>query len=147
MKKKCAIFPLMFLCAAPLWAVLGQPVQSVAADQQRVHGQIRAVSRQGYSVQQIVAPDGMTIEEYVSPAGMVFGVSWQGPTMPDLSQLLGSYFTQFQQAARSAARRRQAVAVRSDKVVIESGGHMRAFRGRAYVPSLVPGNLSPAVIE
>src|SRR5487761_1351095 len=147
MKTALAVLASMFLLAAPSWAVLGQPVQSVHSDQIRLHGQLRSISRQGYSVQQITAADGTVIKEYVSPAGVVFGVSWQGVAMPDLSQLLGYYFPQFQHASRSAVRRRQALVVLTDRLVVESGGHMRAFRGRAYVPGLLPNNISPAVVK
>jgi hypothetical protein len=40
--------------------------------------------------------DGALIREYVSFAGRVFGVSWKGPSLPDLPQLLGSNFAEFQ---------------------------------------------------
>jgi len=147
MKTALAVLASMFLLAAPSWAVLGQPVQSVHSDQIRLHGQLRSVSRQGYSVQQITAADGTVIKEYVSPAGVVFGVSWQGMAMPNLSKLLGSYFPQFQQASRTAVRKRRALVLNTDQLVVESGGHMRAFRGRAYAPSLLPNNLTPAVVK
>ena len=98
-------------------------------------------------MQQIAAPDGSVVNQFVSPSGIVFGVSWQGATIPDLSQLLGEYFPEFQQAARSLGRKRGGIGVKTDRVVVESGGHMRAFRGRAYVPALVPESLSPAVIQ
>lgn len=149
MKIFLAVLAATFLMSVPSWAVLGGSVQSVRADQQRLRGQLEAVSRQGYFVQQITAPDRSIIEEYVSPAGVVFGVSWQGPAMPNLSLLLGSYFPVFQQASQSAARRhsRRALVVSSNQLVVESGGHPRAFHGRAYVPSLIPANLSPAVVK
>ncbi len=137
----------LLLGAAPAWAVLGQRVTSVQSDRARLRGELRAVERQGYSVQQITAADGTVIKEYVSPAGMVFGVSWQGPAMPDLSDLLGAYFPEFQKASGTATRRHRAVAVKTDQVVVESGGHLRAFHGIAYVPGLLPSNLTPAVVQ
>ena len=103
--------------------------------------------RQGYALHQISAPDGTVVREYTSPQGTVFGVSWKGPVMPNLKQLLGSYFTTFQQASQAPHPRRGPLVVRTDQVVVESGGHMRAFRGRAYVPSLVPNNLTQAVVQ
>jgi Protein of unknown function (DUF2844) len=134
------------LATAPAWAVLGERLPSVQSDLARMHGELRAKSYQGYSVQQITAPDGTVVKEYVSPYGIVFGVSWQAAAMPDLSQLLGSYFPEFQKASRSPVRRR-AFTVKSNQLVVESGGHLRSFHGRAYVPSLVPSDLSPAVIQ
>jgi hypothetical protein len=32
-------------------------------------------------------------------------------------------------------------------LLVESGGHMRAFRGRAYLPGLLPRALSAAVVR
>ncbi len=136
---------LLLFFAAPLWAVLGQPVSSVQSDRVQMRGTMRSAAGKGYSVQTITAPYGETVNEYVSPTGMVFGVSWKGPVMPNLSQLLGSYFSQLSQPTTS--RRRRSVIVRTSQVVIESGGHPRGFHGIAYVPSLVPANLSPSVVQ
>ena len=147
MKTALALMLALLLRAAPGWAVLGQPVQSVADDQERLRGELRAVSREGYSVHRITSPVGMVVREYVSPDGMVFGVSWQGPGMPNLQKLLGSYFTQFQQAAQNRVHRRGPIVVHTGQLVVESGGHMRAFHGRAYVPNLIPKTLSEAVVE
>ena len=137
----------LLLGATPAWAVLGQPASSVQSDQAYFRGMLEEVPRQGYAMHQISGPDGTVVREYVSPAGTVFGVSWQGPTMPNLSQLLGSYVADFHQASQSPHGRRGPLVVRTDRVVIESGGHMRAFHGRAYVPNLVPNNLTEAVVQ
>lgn len=147
MKNAVAFVLIFFLQSVPSWAVLGQPVASVHTDQQRMRGEVRAVAHQGYSIQQITAPDGGVVKEYVSPVGMVFALSWQTRTMPNLQQLMGSYFPEFQQAARSKSRRRRGVVTRSNQLVVESGGHMRAFHGRAYVPALFPPNVPLSVIN
>lgn len=137
----------LLLCAAPAWAVLGQPAGSVQSDHEVLRGSLVEVPRQGYALHQISAPNGMVVREYTSPQGTVFGVSWTGPVMPNLKQLLGTYFAAFQQAAQSPHPRRGPLVVRTNEVVVESGGHMRAFHGRAYVPSLVPDNLTQAVVQ
>lgn len=148
MKKAILVFTALLISTVPAWAVLGQSVESVRSDQAYLKGQLRSTALQGFSVQQINSADGTVVKEFVSPAGKVFGISWTGPTMPNLAQLLGTtYFEQFQQAHRSAARRRGPVTVQTDQLVVESGGHMRAFHGRAYVPGLLPGNLSAEVIR
>jgi len=134
--------------AAPAWAVLGESIDSVRSDHQRLQGQLVETARQGYSLHQITAPDGAIVKEYVSPKGKVFGVSWQARTMPDLRQLLGSYFAEFQQqASQSSQRRHGPLMVRTEHLVVESGGHMRAFRGRAFVPSLMPDAVTPGVVR
>jgi hypothetical protein len=119
----------------------------VASDQQHLRGDLRSTAAEGFLVQEISAADGNVVREYVSPDGRVFGISWRGPTRPDLAPLLGDYFREFQRASRSAARRRGPLVVRTDRLVVEMGGHMRAFHGRAYVPDLLPVTLSPDVVQ
>jgi hypothetical protein len=146
--KIVSLFLLAFLSAAPSWAVLGEPEPSVTTDQQRMRGELRSVKQQAYTVHQITAPDGMIVKEYVAPGGMVFGISWRGTTMPDLRDLLGSYFPEFQQSvASTAGTRHRSLAVRTDRLVLESAGRMRAFHGRAYVPGLLPGNVAEEVVQ
>jgi hypothetical protein len=147
MKTAWAVLFALILGAAPGWAVLGEYENSIASDRQVMRGEVRTIAGEGYSLHQINAAGGAVVKEYVSPAGRVFGVSWQGPSMPNLQQLLGSYFTDFQQAARSQLRRRGPVVLKTDKVVVVSGGHMRSFHGSAYVPSLMPKNLSAEVVR
>jgi Protein of unknown function (DUF2844) len=142
-----AALAVVVLGVAPAWAVLGESVRSVQSDQQRLRGQLLAVARQGYSLHQITAADGNIVREYVSQEGTVFGVSWQGRTMPDLRHLLGSYYSELLQNAQSPHRRRGPLVVRTDHAVLQSGGHVRAFRGRAYVPSLIPNTLTQAVVQ
>ncbi|HEV2378322.1 MAG TPA: DUF2844 domain-containing protein [Terriglobia bacterium] len=135
------------LLSVPSWAVLGQPEQSVTSDQKRLRGELRSTTGQGYTVHEIDAPDGMIVKEYAAPGGMVFGVSWRGPTMPDLQNLLGSYFPEFRQSAANAGPHHRVLAVRTARLVVESSGHMRSFRGRAYVASLLPANITEEVIQ
>jgi hypothetical protein len=147
MKTPLLVLSALLLGTAPAWAVLGESVDSVRSDQVHLRGQLLAVSRLDYTIHQISAPDGTVVREYVSTEGRVFGVSWQGPTIPNLAQLLGSHFAEFQQASQSSAHRRRAVAVRTDRLVVESGGHPRAFHGRAYLPGFLPNSISEAAVR
>lgn len=131
----------------PAKAGLGETVASVQADRVSMKGQLRARSEAGYSVQEITAANGTIVREYVSPSGVIFAVSWSGPAMPNLQQSLGSYFTQYQAAV--AAQRTTGgraghhhLEVRTPSLVMHVGGHMRQHFGLAYVPSLLPPNLS-----
>jgi hypothetical protein len=147
-------------------ATLGGPAQSIAADQQALGGQIRmlnqpqssargqalreqmpAPSKPAYTVEQISTPAGLSVNEYVSPNGTVFAVSWRGPRPPNLSQLLGSYFAEYQTAAASPQAQRGHLFIQSENLVVETGGHMRDLRGRAYVPALLPPGLSADDIQ
>ena len=146
MKTTIAVLSTLLVAAAPAWAVLGGSVDSVRADQTRLEAKAHVVALPGYTVHEISRGDGTTIKEFVSPLGTVFGVSWKGPTMPDLTPLLGTYYSQFRQAMEGR-RHRGPVVVRTNDLVVESGGHLRAFHGRAYVTTLIPNTLSPAVVQ
>ncbi|HUJ40819.1 MAG TPA: DUF2844 domain-containing protein [Candidatus Acidoferrales bacterium] len=147
MRIRWGIVLALLVGAAPLWAALGEPEQSVQQDRARISGQSRSTEFASYTMHEITASGGRVIREYVSPSGTVFGVAWEGPTMPDLSSLLGSYFSAFQQAASASTRRRGPLYIRVGSLVVESVGHMRAFRGRAYVSDLIPAHVSKDVVR
>ena len=147
MKTFLAVLVVLLLGCTPGWAVLGEYENSVASDQQHMHAQLREVAGQGYSIKQLASADGRTVKEYVSPAGLIFGISWQGPTMPDLRQVLGSYFAQLQQSNQARRRRGGPLVVETKDFVLVSGGHMRSYHGVAYVPSLLPVNVSAEVVR
>jgi len=138
---------LVLLLAAPAWATLGEHVDSVARDTEHLRGEVLESAREGYTVHQITAAGGTLVREYAAPSGFVFGVAWEGPSMPDLAALLGSHYAAFRQAVIASGRRRAPVVLRTGDLVVESGGHMRAFRGRAYVPGLVPRELATGVVQ
>ena len=103
-----------------------------------------------HTVHEIRLPGGTRVREYVSVGGTVFGLAWQGPFRPDLQQLLGRYFDQFQQAAQVAKSQRAGrgpLLVDTPGLVVHMGGHPRAFVGRAYVPDLLPSNFSVDEIQ
>lgn len=132
----------------PATAALGDTVASVQADRVALKGQLRVRSEPGYSVHEITAANGTVVREYVSPAGVVFAVSWSGRAMPNLAQTLGTYFSDYQAAVKSQraghAHRggHNHLEVRTPKLIVRAGGHMRQYFGTAYVPSLLPPNLS-----
>ena len=147
MKIFLGLLVVLLLGAIPSWAVLGEYESSVTTDQQHMRAQLHQTARQGYSIRQLTAPDGRTVREYVSSAGLVFGIAWQGPTMPDLRQLLGSYFGQLQQAAQSRRQHRGPLVIKTKDFVLVSGGHMRSYRGAAYVPGLLPNGVQAGVVR
>lgn len=127
----------------PAHATLGQPVASVAADRTRMKAQLRRLTGAGYTVDEMTTPAGTVVKEFISPAGIVFAVSWFGPAMPNLAQTLGSANFHTLTAAEKTQRfGHNHVQVRTPTLVVHAGGHMRLFYGLAYVPSLVPANLS-----
>lgn len=110
-------------------------------------GQMRQRTGAGYSVEEITTPAGTVVKEFISPSGIVFAVSWRGPAMPNLAQALGStYFPMLTAAEKSErpALGHNHVQVRTPQLVVHAGGHMRFFFGVAYVPSLLPPNVTIA---
>jgi hypothetical protein len=148
MKRFGGVLFVLALSTAPAWAVLGQPESTVAADGQFLRGQIRDEAHTGYRLHLITDPSGTVIREYVSPAGVVFAVSWRGPFVPGMQQLLGTYFIHLQQFAQTQTGRRGGpLVIERYDFVFSNGGHMRSYHGRAYVPSLLPTNVSPEVVQ
>jgi hypothetical protein len=146
--------------AAPAYAVLGgdpmtapQGATSTAA-QAVAHAATAsgasATTAVNYTVQSTTLASGTVIDEYLSAQGVVFGIAWKGPRMPDLTSLLGSYFPQYKQgleAQRAARGGRGPVNVQDAGLVVESGGHMGAFEGHAYLPQSLPAGVAASDIQ
>ena len=81
-----------------------------------------------------------TIREYTNSDGVVFAVTWVGASHPDLENLFGAYYSEFQNAndSRLKSMGRSQVLLKTARLVVRRGGHMRAIRGSAIVPDLVP---------
>ena len=130
----------------PAKATLGGNVSSVGTDQVRMHATAHSVASQtAYTVHLITLPSGTVVREYVAPNGIVFGVAWDGPTLPDLKTTLGAAFDQY--VAATATRRSTPLAVSNDDLVVFSGGHLRAFAGYAYLPQAIPAGVDVSVIQ
>jgi hypothetical protein len=124
--------------ASPAFGGLGGDVASVEADLDSIGGTLRVTSAAAYTIEEIQAASGTVVREYLSPGGTVFAVAWQGPWLPDLRQLLGEYFEPFTQAAGRRRVGRGPLRLEMPEFVLQSGGHQRAFFGRAYLPQRLP---------
>jgi hypothetical protein len=145
-----AVLTFGILAAMPAYCALGGDTTSVRADQVRMQGSLRTTANAAYTVQEIQGANGAAVREYVSPAGKVFGLAWQGPWPPDLHQLLGSYFDEYMKAMQSQSNGRMGrrpIAVSLPGLVVEIGGHPRAFAGRAYAPDLMPAGVNGETIQ
>jgi hypothetical protein len=135
-----------FLCcclgsAADAHATLGGDVASVAANHQRLGGARQVQKLASGERHELQLPSGIVVHEYVAPGGAVYAITWRGPRMPDLRELLGPYFAQL---ARRDARQRSGhhrLTVTGSDLEIRASGHRRTFAGRAWVPSLVPAGV------
>jgi hypothetical protein len=141
----------MLLIALPAFAGLGENVSSVLADQAHMQGGLRTMQSESDIVHEITAANGVVVREYASPAtGKVFAVAWQGAWPPDMRQVLANYFAQYQQAAQAQANlhaARRSLVINQPGLVVESGGHMRSFAGRAYIPDLLPEGVKAEAIR
>ena len=135
------------VAAVPAFAALGEDVSSVQADVARMKGALRVTSTTAFDVHEITTSDGIAVREYLSPAGTVFAVAWSGPFMPNLREMLGTYYTQYEQAASAPHYGHRHVAVEEPGLIVQSSGRLRAFSGRAWVPALVPPNFSLVEIK
>lgn len=103
-----------------------------------------------YTVRTTTLAVGTVVNEYVGSDGVVFGIAWQGPRIPDLPTLLGSYFPQYVQGVqnqRANGGGRGPVSVSGGALVVRSGGHMGAFAGQAYLPQALPAGVSASDIQ
>jgi hypothetical protein len=97
----------------------------------------------GYATHDTTLATGTRVREYVSGSGVVFAVTWEGPVLPDLKTLLGKHFdTMVAESARLPRAGRGPMAINRPEVVINSGGHMRAFEGSAWIPAELPAGFT-----
>jgi hypothetical protein len=145
---RVARVPLFLLCTAiaPAHAALGGQAETIDGDSATMHAIGHASRMQGpYTVHTIALPSGTVVREYVAPSGLVFGVAWDGPTLPDLKATLGNAFDRYVGAA--AAGRKAALAVSASDLVVYSSGHLRAFAGHAYLPQALPSGVDASVVQ
>ena len=143
---RMACLPLLLLALPSIaFAALGGSATSVDADRIRVEGALmRIVRNDAYALHEIRAASGTMIREYVNPSGLVFAVAWDGPWLPDLRQVLGDHFDRYQavmQSRQQGRTGRGAVVIDEPGLVVQMSGHPRAFKGRAYLPALLPAGV------
>lgn len=136
------------LAASPAWAALGgaptyHGLRTVPDQRVMAAGKGAAAA---YTVSTATLANGTVVREYLDAKGVVFGVAWNGPSMGSLQSLLGSYFPAWQQGLANARATRGGgagpVSMHADDLVVESGGHMGALVGRAWLPRALPQGVS-----
>ena len=149
-KAKYALL-LAAVCMSALWsgsarAALGSDAASVSVDGASMHGDVQSEIRERYQVLKISTAAGISVREYLDKDGIVFAVSWNGPVPPDLQRLLGEHFTTYAAALAAVDHPgvRRSLRVESSGLILELGGHLRAYAGRAYLAALIPGGIPAA---
>lgn len=127
-------------------AFLGGEAAGVAEDAVALQGVLRTAQAPGYEVLEITNVSGTQVREYLNQHGTIFAVSWRAPVAPDLQRLLGTYFTAYSTALNAFEHPglRRSLKVAAPQVVVEAGGHLRAYVGRAYLPAEIPAGVRPA---
>ncbi|WP_233867329.1 DUF2844 domain-containing protein [Paraburkholderia adhaesiva] len=143
------------LASVPAWAALGgspsfHGVRSTPSSSVRVMA-ASGTAAAPWTVNTTTQDGGALIREYLDSSGTVFAVSWSGPRVASLDTLLGSYFPAWQKglAAAHAARGggHGPVTLRESGLVVESGGHMGALVGRAWLPQALPQGFTTDQIQ
>jgi Protein of unknown function (DUF2844) len=141
---------LAFFTPLSAFASLGGDSNSAITDQIHFQASLQTNQTSSFTVHEIHTQNKTVIREYVSPAGTVFAVTWRGPWIPDMQQLLGSHFQQLvnaTQAQNSAHTGRHPLNIVQPDFVFEQGGHMRSFAGRAYLPKMLPADVHVEAIQ
>lgn len=139
---KSVVTALLAFSVSASWAALGGHPAQFGAKAIRQQVQTATTPVTGYTVNQTTLDGGTSVREYVDASGNVFAVAWSGPFLPNLKELLGPYFDQMT-AAQGRQRQRPQVVNQSD-LVIQSGGHMGAFQGRAWLTGKLPAGFDPS---
>lgn len=136
----------------PALAALGGGLESIDAD--RIHMKAQKPARvlvsaaPTYTIHEVALSSGTSVRQYVSGNGVVFAVAWSGPFKPDLRQLLGPYFdVMIAHQSKSVHAGQPRTQMREKNLVIESGGRMRNFYGRAYLPNELPAGITADEIQ
>ena len=135
------VFALLYMCTLAHAELGGKPIKPTPT----LIGSSVSVPTtftKPYSVQRFVTSDAVEINEYVSPNGLVFGVAWRGSSKPDLSVLLGAYFSRYLAALSRPASGRSPVFINDSDLVIQTGGVMNNFFGSAFLPLLAPSDVT-----
>ncbi len=123
------------LAGLPCQASLGGDLASVQADQQAWGASSSQSTLAAAVLHTQTLSNGVTVRQYVNAQGMVFAVAWDGPVLPDFKRLLGAHYTAYNDGVH---QQKHGVNVHSAALVVESGGMMRAFSGRAWLPAQLP---------
>jgi CheY-like chemotaxis protein len=87
-------------------ATLGEGSASLAKDRRALSANKTTSSSQAHYTVQEITSDATLVREYLTDSGVVFGIAWNGLVHPDLTTLLGSYASEYQDARQKTARGR-----------------------------------------
>ena len=134
---------ILFMQCASGYAALGAAPTDFGTHQNASKARMLASAAGTYQVQETTLANGTVIREYVTRTGTVFAVSWHGPFLPDFRTLLGAHFdTMKSEAAKTPKAGHSQMNITRPELVIVSGGHMRAYVGRAWLVGQLPAQFN-----
>lgn len=136
----------IFLLALPLasQAELGGNLASINQEQKTFGSTLSSSPQTGYTIYSQTINPGLVLKEYLATNGNVFAITWKGPNLPNFQVVLGAYYSNYLTALQNNPR---AIFVQNDNIVIESGGVMGGYLGRAYLPKQFPVGMTPADLQ
>jgi hypothetical protein len=130
------------------WAALGAKPAKLGPRVAASTSNAGSTGQAAYTETKKVLDSGTTVHEYLDAGGNVFAVSWSGPFLPNLKEILGEHFdVMTAQQRNQRAGGRSPLHIRQSDVVIDSEGHMGAFQGRAWLPAQLPAGFDPQAIK
>jgi hypothetical protein len=88
----------------------------------------------------IIQDNGTIIKEFIRTDGVIFGVSWQGQIVPDLSALLGNYSQLLSQTKNPDTVNHRTYNKQIDNFIIHKTSIGRLNAGFAFLQDLLPDN-------
>jgi hypothetical protein len=138
------------LClASAAHAALGGAPSSAGALHPGVAASVTTQAASGYAIDITTFSDGLIVHEYVAN-GTVFAATWRGPSMPNLTELFGSYYAQMRQGVSDYRRVNGGLTmavVDQPTLHVVAGGRIGGFAGQAYLPNALPAGVAPAAIQ
>lgn len=126
----------------PAHAALGERADSIDSERAALKATLAVTTAASYRVHALTLPGGTVLREFVNGDGLVFAVAWNGPFMPDLSHLLGAYYSRWLAGEIGERVPRKYASYNDGEVIIESSGHARSFTGRAFLPAAIPAGVT-----
>jgi hypothetical protein len=127
-------------------AELGGDANSVRAEARQAQASLHVSTFGAYDVHEMQAPNGATVRQFVDRRGKVFAVAWRSRGPANLSTLLGRHYATYRTLGAQRIDLHHG-ALHSPGLVVEVGGVLDRFSGRAYVPGDLPAGLSSAGIR
>jgi hypothetical protein len=133
----------------PAAAVLGELESTVADDAASLHStKVSVTTVSGLKVHQVESVRA-NVRQYADASGRIYAVTWQGLRHPDLSTLLGTYYSSYKTArdAGQILKNGRLSLTKTKDVVVRLSGMPHRMSGVAYVPALLPQGVHPGDLK